>query len=364
MRRSAADPGSGSWSSVVASLAGVAAGDVDERVSRDDPATADDDAEDERATRRRSGERWGVDRETWKRILTILGLLILVVLVFWVATVQNRRNDEADRTAATASDSTADGEPGVEEAGEPTLRIHPQRARVGSPLELATQGTGCGGRTATLSIMALGRASDTVGFDRLVVRRRVDVERDGTWATTPLLVGQPPGSYRVTAACERRAMLEGAEPPEGRRDVFVAGEALELTGPAVLYDLDVAPPEAPPGQAVAVRLSGRDQCPPGARVTGSVFPAAGAPGAARTFEAVVDAAARWTATVAIAARDAAGAYGVEARCSAGFAFATESLRFPVPDDDPVTPIEPVGPDSGHGVPGPATPIPGRPSYTG
>ena len=225
-------------------------------------------------------------------------------------------------------------------------------------------GTGCGGRNALLSIVALGTASDTTGYDRLVVRRRIDVNQDGTWSSTPLLVGQPVGTYRVTAACDRRAVLDGAEPPGEQRQVFVASDVLELTGPAVLYDLDVAPAVAPPGQAVTVRLSGQGQCPPGARVSGTVFPTLGAPGAARAFESVVDANGRWSASVSISASEAAGSYGVEARCSAGFAYATGSVQFPVPDESSDVPAVPVGPDTGTGVPGPATPVPGQPTYTG
>jgi hypothetical protein len=111
-------------------------------------------------------------------------------------------------------------------------------------------------------------------------------------------------------------------------------------------------------------------------VEGTVFPTPGAPGPPRPFEAVVDANGRWSASVTIPARDAAGSYGVEARCTAGspggdcpdlarcFAYATKSLRFPSPEDSSEIPAVPVGPGSGTGVPTPATPIPGRPTYTG
>jgi hypothetical protein len=97
-------------------------------------------------------------------------------------------------------------------------------------------------------------------------------------------------------------------------------------------------------------------------VSGTLFPQPGAPGPARPFEAVVDAIGRWQSSVPIAAREAAGSYGVEARCSTGFAYATGGISFPVPDDAP-QPV-PVGPGSGTPVPGPAVPVPGSPSYTG
>jgi hypothetical protein len=312
-----------------------------------------------------SWRRVGNDRRFGPALvgLTLAAVLVLVVIVAWA----QRDDDENAVDETTEADEQRDdaGDTDEEQAGEPTLRIQPQRARVGPPLELSTLGTGCGSRSATLSIVALGEPTDTPAQDRLVVRRRVDVEEDGTWSSSPLLVGQPVGTYRVTASCDRRAVLTGIELPAERRDVFVAAELLELTGPAVLYDLDVAPSEAAPGQAVTVRLSGHNQhqCPAGVRVMGNVFPTPGTIGSSRPFEALVDANGRWVATITIPARDANGSYGVEARCLGGFAYATESIRFLVPGDT-APPAVPVGPGTGTPVPPPAAAVPGQPTYTG
>ena len=306
-------------------------------------------------------------------LIPVLIGVVLVVLLFAVLTAgltigSDDADDATPRAAAgeSSDEPVDDGDTAVKAAGEPTLQIHPQRARVGVPLQLEARGTGCGGRQATLSVIGLGAPTATAGLDRLVVRRRVDVDEEGNWSTSPLLVAQPVGTYRVTASCDRRAVIDGAEPLDNRRDVFTAAEVLELTGPAVLYELEVSPAVAPPGQAVTVRLAGRDECPPGAQVNGTLVPTPGTPGAARPFQATVDPTGRWTTTVAFAARDAHGSYGVEARCSSGFAYATGSIRFPVPDEPPRLPFPLPGSGSGSGrpTPGPATPIPGRPSYTG
>jgi hypothetical protein len=250
----------------------------------------------------------------------------------------------------------------------PGMQLYPQRAQAGSPLELLVRGDGCAGGSGVVSITRLGSARDTTDVDRLVVRRRIDIAADGSWATRPLLVGQPPGSYRVTAGCERRAAADDIEPLTDRRDLFTATEMLELTGPAVVDDFAVTPPFAPPGEGITVQVSGSQRCPPSApgapsTVSGMFVPNAGATGPERSFTATVDQNGNWRTTVTLAPADAEGSYSVTATCSAGFAFATQSLRFLDTSKLVVPPIFPwSGPPPGQ--PSAPTPVPGRPTYTG
>ena len=136
------------------------------------------------------------------------------------------------------------------------MQLYPQRARAGPPLQLVVRGDGCAGGSGVLSITQLGAARDTGNIDRLVVRRRIDVAADGSWSTHPLLVGQPPGSYRVDASCERRAVTDQIGTDVDRRDLFTASEVLELTAPAATDNFDVTPPFAPPGTPLTVLISG------------------------------------------------------------------------------------------------------------
>ena len=251
----------------------------------------------------------------------------------------------------------------------PAMQILPQRARAGPPLELLVRGDGCAGGSGVLSITQLGAARDTGNIDRLVVRRRIDVAANGTWSTQPLLVGQPAGTYRVDASCERRAVTDQIGIDVDRRDLFTATEVLELTAPAAVDSFDVTPPFAPPGVALTVLISGSGRCPassaagPGS-VSGMVIPNAGATGGPRSFSAVVDGQGNWHAQVAFDASEAVGSYSVSATCSAGFAFGDQTIRFMDTSEIVVPPIFPwtATPPSGTGSP--ATPIPGWPTYTG
>ena len=251
----------------------------------------------------------------------------------------------------------------------PAMQLFPQRARAGPPLELLVRGDGCAGGSGVVSITQLGAARDTGNIDRLVVRRRIDVAADGTWSTQPLLVGQPPGTYRVDASCERRAVADQIGTDIDRRDLFTATEVLELTAPAVVDSFDVTPPFAPPGTALTVLISGSGRCPassaagPGS-VSGMVIPNAGATGGPRSFSAIVDAHGNWHAQVTFDASEAVGSYSVSATCSAGFAFGDQTIRFMDTSEIVVPPIFPwtATPPSGTGSP--ATPIPGWPTYTG
>jgi hypothetical protein len=220
-----------------------------------------------------------------------------------------------------------------------------------------------------LSITQLGAARDTGNIDRLVVRRRIDVASDGSWSTQPLLVSQPPGTYRVDASCERRAVADQIGMDVERRDLFTASEVLELTAPAAVDTFDVTPPFAPPGTALTVLISGARRCPPTtagvpSTVSGTVVPNAGATGATRAFSATVDAQGTWHAQVSFSASEAQGSYSVSATCSAGFAFGDQTIRFMDTSGIVVPPVFPwtATPPTGQGSP--ATPVPGTPTYTG
>ena len=212
------------------------------------------------------------------------------------------------------------------------MQLYPQRARAGPPLQLVVRGDGCAGGSGVLSITQLGAARDTGNIDRLVVRRRIDVAADGSWSTHPLLVGQPPGSYRVDASCERRAVTDQIGTDVDRRDLFTASEVLELTAPAATDNFDVTPPFAPPGAPLTVLISGARRCPAStasapSTVSGTVIPNAGATGATRSFSATVDGQGNWRAQVTFSAAEAQGSYSVSATCSAGFAFGDQTVRF-------------------------------------
>jgi len=265
-------------------------------------------------------------------------------------------------TTTTTSDDVA-------KRNGPGMQLYPQRAQAGAPLQLLVRGDGCAGGNGVVSIAQLGAARDTRDIDRLVVRRQIDVEPDGSWVTRPLLVGQPPGSYRVSASCQQRAAADNVTPVEDRRNLFTATEVLELTAPAVVDSFDVTPPFAPPNAPLTVLISGSGRCPassaagPGS-VSGMVIPNAGATGGPRSYSAVVDAQGNWRAQVTFDASEAVGSYSVSATCSAGFAFGDQTIRFMdtsgivVPPIFPWTATPPTGPGS------PATPIPGWPTYTG
>jgi hypothetical protein len=276
------------------------------------------------------------------------------------ATLSTRR--EARPTTTTISDD-------LWSRNGPAMQLFPQRAQAGAPLSLLLRGDGCAGGSGVVSISRVGAARDTQDLDRLIVRRRIDVAANGTWSTRPLLVGQPPGTYRVSASCERRAIADAIEPVSGRRDLFTATEVLELTAPAVVENFDVTPPFAEPGAALTVLVSGFQGCPPTtggnpSTVSGSFIPNAGATGGIKPFAATVDAQGNWQTSVAFSAAEAQGSYSVAATCSVGFAFGERSLRFLDTSDIVVPPIFPwTGPVPPQ-QPNAPTPIPATPNYTG
>lgn len=307
-------------------------------------------------------------------------IALALVLALGASKLLNRRGGPVARATdttvtspddpqVTARPTTTTTSPDSIERNGPAMQLYPQRARAGPPLELMVRGNGCAGGTGVLSITQLGAARDTGNVDRLVVRRRIDVAADGTWSTQPLLVGQPPGTYRVDASCPRRAVTDQVGVDVDRRDLFTATEVLELTAPATVDSFDVTPPFATPGVALTVVISGSRGCPPStsagtSSVSGVVIPNAGATGAPQPFSATVDGQGHWQAQVTFDASEATGSYSVSATCSAGFAFGDQLIRFMDTSDIVVPPIFPWTTTPPPGPGGAPAPIPGQPSYTG
>lgn len=244
--------------------------------------------------------------------------------------------------------SEASGLPSAPEEhlrGAPALRIHPQRARAGLPLPVEVWGSGCPGTSGVLTVTEAGSADGDDGADRLVVRRRLDIAADRTFRSTPVLVGQPPGTYRISVACDRRrtAPEPGARsgrdetasdetaPGEVGRDVFEVTELLELTGPGAAREFTVSPLGGEPGTTTTFTFNGAGCLGAGARVEVGVFPpSAMAPGPmAVSTPPVVDGA--WRGSVTVPAEAATGTYAFEASCTTAdgrrFAYVSRHVHF-------------------------------------
>ena len=246
-----------------------------------------------------------------------LGLAAVVVLaalsVAWVV-----------MSFVTGSDEAAGVPAGPEEhlRGAPALRIHPQRAQAGLPLPLQVWGAGCPGATGILTVTEAGSAQRDDGADRLVVRRRLEIGPDRSFRADPVLSGQPPGTYRVSVACERRRGGSGAGDDLGR-DVFEVTELLELTGPGAAREFTISPLGGEPGVTTTFTFHGDGCTGDGGRVEVAVFPpSAMAPGpVAVSTPAVVDGA--WRGSVTVPAEAAAGTYVFDASCTTA-----DGRRFP------------------------------------
>lgn len=294
----------------------------------------------------------------WRRVSLVLIAVAAIVVLAWLLSQAIGGDDDTQSTASTETtggDATATT---VVTQHDPAFRIQPQRARAGSPLVLDARGEGCVGGSGVLSVIDVGSVDSVSPTGRLVLRRRFDVAGDGTWSTAPLLVNQPEGKYRVTAACERRPTVDGFVPAADRRDLFEASELLELTGPANLRAFDISPRAPTPGAATQVRLSGAGDCRSG-RVVGSVFPLRDQPVAPKPFTAAADAAGNWAASIAFAAAEATGSYSVEATCVEQFSFATEHIRFVDGGRFQLASLVGKGTKAT-----PARPVRGRPTFTG
>ena len=221
-------------------------------------------------------------------------------------------------------------------ATEPVLRIQPQRALapLTSPLTLDVRGEGCAGRSGVLSIVEVGSAPKFGDPDRLVVRRRIDVDSDGKWQLAPLLVGQPPGSYEILASCERRARSEGFPSPEDRRDVFTVTDVLELIGPLAAPGFTVTPELAEQDRLATLEVSGSGCRPNGSalsRVKGSLFGQADArrgdgSGYQASFEVDARPDGTWRSSLTVPAEWARGTYGIQVACDR-LVFATQTVHF-------------------------------------
>ncbi len=292
----------------------------------------------------------------WRRVALVVIAVAALVLLAWM--LSNALSGGGGESATSTTVAGVTTETAVPAQSDPAFRIQPQRARAGSPLQLDARGEGCVGGSGVLTVTDVGSVDSVSAAGRLVLRRRFDVAADGTWSTTPLLVNQPEGRYRVTAACERRPTVDGFVPAAERRDLFEASELLELTGPANLRAFDVSPRSPAPGQATQVRLAGAGDCRSG-QVRGTVFPLRGQAVAPKLFTATADAAGNWAASVAFSSGDAVGTYSVEATCVDQFSFATEHIRFV---DGGRFELRTVAGKRSTATP--ARPVRGTPSYTG
>ncbi len=330
-------------------------------------------------------------RRAW---LVVPGVLLVALLAAFLVSQQVDDPADPDPAAPAAPAvvddgadraTTADGDGGTtvtslvrrpEAAlrGAPAMRIHPQRAEAGAPLELFVEGEGCPGAGGTLSITEVGSARELGGADRLVVRRRFDVDAARRFRANPLLVGQPAATYRVSVACDRTNRAVTLDEGAGRRDTFVMSEVLELVGPGRGAEIEVYPALVVPGTATTVQVVARG-CPASGRheVEVVLFPAnVGTPPATvSTMATYLDGA--WRTSFSIAAEAAYGSYTVRATCrdelGVLFPFAVRTVRFgTAPLDEPSPPdtsrlrgvlsslVDVIAPA--------AKPVPGAPTYTG
>jgi hypothetical protein len=210
---------------------------------------------------------------------------------------------------------------------DPAFELHPQRARAGPPIQLELRGSGCAGGMGDVTITEVGTALQVPVVERLVLRTRFDIDAAGNWSTSPLLVEQPAGNYRVSAACSRRAVAADLVPPVQRRDVFVATEMLELTAPTLEERFEVDPAKPPVHVAVTVVAQGFQRCPAGAQVSGQVVPTFGTRAHPRDFSVTVGPDTRWRVSLPFSSTDAVGTYSISANCSSGFAFGNQVVEF-------------------------------------
>jgi hypothetical protein len=310
--------------------------------------------------------------------LLIVAVLLAALLAAFAGVRILGPDDSGDDTEAQATRTNVEhvpSEPEDELRSAPGFRIHPQRAEAGPPLELQVTGEGCPGSSGTLSITEIGTATEVGGPDRLVVRRRFDVDGTRHFRVTPLLVDQPPGSYRVVAACERTATAQPID-DVGRRDVFTMSEVLELTGHPGAREFQVVPSTARPGLATRLALSGGSCVGPAARAQVSIFaPNTGTPPAPATLELPATSGA-WQGAYDISADAANGTYTVHARCSNAdgvqFDYVTRHVRFADPDTTPKLPslADIFAPPAKTTPPAKATPpassraVEGQPTFTG
>lgn len=268
------------------------------------------------------------DRSWLPAVAAVGGVLALVAVLAVLLTGPLRNDDPVDQPVAQPAVAAVVVSEELPEAPEPqlraapALRIHPQRAVAGPPLELRVAGIGCPGASGVLSITEAGSATQAGGADRLVVRRRFDVAADRSFSATPTLVGQPPGSYRVSIECDRFRRAGALDDTAGRQ-IFELTEVLELTGPAAAREFSVSPVQAIPGLTTQFAFSGRGCNGADAAVQVRVFPpSAMAPGPLNVLTPPL-ANGAWQGLFTVNDVSAYGTYTFEASCtdSSGLQFA-------------------------------------------
>lgn len=258
-------------------------------------------------------------------------LLLLFLIVLGLRALRgDSKTDSASKPAVTAAaDGNGDGGDGSFQVA-PGFRIYPQRAEAGPPLQLEVTGRGCPGSSGALTITEIGTASEAGGADRLVVRRRFAVDSNRAFVVTPLLVGQPPGSYRVVAACERQPTAEAPD-AAARRDLYTMTEVLELTGGKGAREFRALPPSAAPNLTTQIALSGSGCGGSGAQAAVRVFPPNVGNDPVPTEQKFKATGGSWQGTYTVAAPEATGTYVIEARCvddeGTAFAYITRTVRF-------------------------------------
>jgi hypothetical protein len=316
-------------------------------------------------------EAAGGGGSTFAALLIIVVLLVALLAAFAVVRLLGSDGSDEDTPQAAVQkdeDKAPDGPEGTFRSA-PGFRIYPQRAAAGSPLELQVTGEGCPGSSGMLSISEIGTAAEAGGVDRLVVRRRFDVDGTRHFRVTPLLVGQPPGSYRVVASCERMATAQPID-DVGRRDLFTMSEVLELTGDPGAREFQVVPTAARPGLATRLALSGKACTGPGARVLVSIFPPNTGDQPVPTTLDLPAGGGSWQGAHEVPAAAAYGTYTIEARCwtSDGpqFAYVTRHVRFADPEATPRLPslLDIFTPPAKKTPPASSQAVPGQPTFTG
>ncbi|MDY7101149.1 MAG: hypothetical protein S0880_08175 [Actinomycetota bacterium] len=337
----------------------AAADELDDDAYDDGFEEGYDDGEDGRPREVSPGARRGV--------LAVIIAAALVSALFGFRAIT--ADDGGDRSTSVADQEFVD-------TLQPTLSLYPQRARAGTPVRMVVTGTGCrANSSADLSVVELGSRRTVEDTGRLLLLRRVSVSPAGDWSARPLILSEQPAAYQVTISCPRFGLGGLDADEELQPGPVTVSDVLVLSGPAEMRRLAVVPEVAPSGAPVDVRVRG-DGCEgEDPAVTGQLVGRAdGDIVSTFAFAAPVGADGSWNATVRIPAAQASGTFFVDAVCTSGLTYPSESLFF-VERGVVVVPT-PGGPDggsgggsnggSGSGVPDATPPdaIDGTPTYTG
>lgn len=328
-------------------------------VADDEYDDAYDDAYDEGYDDAESGRRREVSPATRRGVLVglVVGALVMAGLGFRSLTA----NDRGTQPRSVADQAFVD-------ALQPTLSLYPQRARAGSPVRMVVTGSGCrAGSSAELSVVELGSRRTVADTGRLLLRRRVTVSNAGEWSASPLILSEQQSAYQVTISCPRFGLGELDAPDAGLQPGPVTvSDVLVLAGPAEMRRLAVVPEVAPSGVPLDVRVRG-DGCEgDDAVVTGQLVGwSDGDVESTFAFTAPVSVDGSWNATVRIPSAQAAGTFFVDAVCSTGLTYPSESLFF-VDRGVVVVPTPGAPGGSSTDIPDatPGQPVDGTPTYTG